>query len=519
MAEPAAVRPGRHGRNAPPIRRQLLALAGVLSAATLLVIAVPGARIELNSLTGRVALEVAVVAAMGTAALLLAVLRRTGGHAIRGRDAFVAALVVQALVNVVFGILPALAGTTPTLEQTFYPWLAGRYAAGALFLAAALRVRSTRTLRTVMGAVALVVVVELAIGLFGRQLPVPPETPPGELAAPGVHTVLEVGSMVLFGVGAVIAGRNAARSGEPLERWLALSLVAGVFTQLHEALLPAALGAVITSADLIRALSALLLTIGAAQQVLRLQRQRDRAVMLLQGDLDSNRRILEEVRAAREREAAFASVVTHELSTPLATINAQLHVLQMLGSDGRAGEHLDAVRVEAKRLSGLVTRMEELKAIDDPGFTVEPRPVAIGPLLEEVGMFTRGLPGGHEVVVTAEGARVQADPVRFGQVLRNVAANATRYAPAGTLITISGSRTDAGAYQVTITDEGPGVREDRVEGLFDAYARGRAAGGTEGAGLGLHVAQRIMQAHHGEIEFVDPTASGARVRMTLPLAT
>lgn len=517
MAEPPAARPSRPG-GIWPIHQQLLAMAGLLSAVTLLVVAIPGARVELESLTGRVALEMAVVAAMGTAALLLAVLRRTGGHTVRGRDAFVAALIVQAVVNVVFGILPALAGATPTLERTFYPWLAGRYAAGALFLAAALRVRRTRTLRTVVASLAVVAAVEVAIGVFGPRLPIPPEIPPGELAAPGVHTLLEVGSMMLFGVGAVIAGRNAARSGEPLERWLALSLVAGVFTQLHEALQPAALGAVITSADLIRALSALLLTIGAAQQVVRLQRQRDRAVMLLQGDLERNRRVLEEVRAAREREAAFVSVVTHELSTPLATINAQVHILQMLGTDDRSREHLDAVGVEAERLSGLVKRMEELKAIDDPGFTVEPRPVAIAPLLEEVGMFARGLPGDHEVIVSAEGARVRADPVRFGQVLRNVVANATRYAPPGTLITISGSQADEATYQVTVADEGPGVRDDRVQVLFDAYARGRAAGGTEGAGLGLHVARRIMQAHHGGIEFVDPATPGARVRMTLPIA-
>ena len=116
-------------------------------------------------------------------------------------------------------------------------------------------------------------------------------------------------------------------------------------------------------------LSALLL-VGVGLQVRNLLQQRDRAVGLLREDLRSSGRVLQEVRAAREREAAFVSVITHELTSPVAAINAQAHVLEAK-APASLHDPVMAVRDEAARLAVLVRRMEELRRLDDAEFSVQ----------------------------------------------------------------------------------------------------------------------------------------------------
>ena len=84
-------------------------------------------------------------------------------------------------------------------------------------------------------------------------------------------------------------------------------------------------------------------------------------------------------------------------------------------------------------------------------------------------------------------------------------------------ITITGRVEDA-RYVMTVIDQGPGLGTDDVEGLFEAWTRGESAADAEGTGLGLHVAQRIVAAHGGSLEFVDPSLPGARARVEVELA-
>lgn len=504
------------------LARQAAWLSAVLAALTVAVIVVPGLRLAVDAPGLRIALETAGVAALASAALLLALLARDG-NAPR-RQAFVAALIVQAGVNTAFGVVPNLLGVPDTtLASTFYPWLAARYVAGLLFVLAAVpRSRSRASAGTVvLAALAVIAVIELAVAAAGDSLPVPPPlSRPPVIDLDAGHVLVELVPLVLFGLGALLAGRSYGRSGAPLERWLALALLTGVFTQVHEALFPAALGRVVTSADVLRAGSTTLLAAGAVGQVRRLVADRGRALSLLQADLGRSQDLVAALHAAADREEAFRSIVAHELASPVAAIGAYAHLLE--STDGPRGPEIravQAVRGEAERLGALVRRLDELRQLDDPGFVVELRPVAVRPLLDEAAGFARGLPGGHPVVVDADEARVLADPIRLGQVLRNLLSNAVRYAPDGSPVSVLGRRCERDAYSVTVVDRGPGIGNDDPELLFAAYERGAAVAGAPGTGLGLHVARRIVDAHGGEIGFVDPALPGARVRVTLGLAT
>jgi signal transduction histidine kinase len=116
---------------------------------------------------------------------------------------------------------------------------------------------------------------------------------------------------------------------------------------------------------------------------------------------------------------------------------------------------------------------------------------------------------------------VVADAVRLGQVLRNLLANAARYAPDGTEVTIRVEARGPLAI-VAVEDRGPGVRpEDRAR-VFEKFYRGRDAREREdgGLGLGLAIASDIVAAHGGRLWVEDAAGpgSGARFVFTLPAA-
>ena len=112
---------------------------------------------------------------------------------------------------------------------------------------------------------------------------------------------------------------------------------------------------------------------------------------------------------------------------------------------------------------------------------------------------------------------VSLDYVEIDQVLSNLVENATRYAPAGSEISVSAQRAN-GEVRVAVEDRGPGVPPSAVPHLFDPFYR--VADGTPrpaGLGLGLAVAKGLVEAHGGRIWVENRPGGGARFTFSLPL--
>jgi len=128
--------------------------------------------------------------------------------------------------------------------------------------------------------------------------------------------------------------------------------------------------------------------------------------------------------------------------------------------------------------------------------------------------------GGHElrVDVPDDLPPVSVDYLRMDQVLSNLIENAVRYAPAGTLIEVA-AREDPAGLRIEVTDEGPGIAAEDRETVFAPFHRlqrgDRAT--TKGAGLGLAIARRLVEAHGGRIWIEAGPGRGARFVITLPL--
>jgi signal transduction histidine kinase len=171
--------------------------------------------------------------------------------------------------------------------------------------------------------------------------------------------------------------------------------------------------------------------------------------------------------------------------------------------DRIVGDLLDTTRIEAGRFE---LRFESADAAALVGEAVELfRPVAAA--------------HGVAVCVPAQPAWVLCDPVRLQQVLNNLLSNAIKYSPTGGQVVVTVTR-EADRVCVTVQDEGIGMSEDEVRGLFVPFRRARRVADSliPGVGLGLYIARRIVEAHGGELRVRSALGSGSSFSLTLPAA-
>jgi two-component system, OmpR family, sensor histidine kinase MtrB len=221
-----------------------------------------------------------------------------------------------------------------------------------------------------------------------------------------------------------------------------------------------------------------------------------------------------ELRRLNELKSQFIAVASHELRTPVAAIYGALQTLNARESELTA-EKVTVLRHmlthQAERLYELVENLLDLSRFEANALRIEPREVDVR---EEIEAFVAGLDESVSIQVEA-GMRAVLDPRAFDRIVSNLLANAVRHgAPP---ITVSATRT-GDELVVTCEDRGAGVAPDFVDNLFERFTRG-ATRSSEGAGLGLSIAQVYAQAHGGAIHYEPVEPHGALFRLTLPIAT
>lgn len=502
------------------LRRGVLAAVAALTAYTVLTTVVAALQIEVFSPDLRVVIEtVGLSVSLFTA---LALLLPGDGEVGVPRDAFVAALVALGVSNAVFGVGPVLLrGETATGSALgFYPWLIARYAAGLLFIAATVGRPRLGVRRYLLLTLFVLAVVDAAVLVIGDSLPLPLEELNELRGGMSVRLTSVLDALlitaapgVLFAVGGALAWRVYARTSAHLYVWLSLALWTQSLAQVHEILYPAILGPRITSADVMRSLVLLFLLLGASLKIRTLWHERQAVMRAQEEDLWTHRRLLEASSRFTDQEEAFRSLVVHELATPIAALRAYMHVLtEQVDGTGPVCRALDGLRTESIRLQALVSRMEELRAVDSDELDLRLQPVLLRTLLDEVARYVTTLPGGHRARVRNDDVRVLVDPVRVGQALRNMATNAATYAPDDTVVSLCGRRVGDGRVEIAVADEGPGIPVGERERLMEKYQRGISSRGKQGAGIGLYLSRRIAEAHGGRLSISDnENGRGARV--------
>ncbi len=229
----------------------------------------------------------------------------------------------------------------------------------------------------------------------------------------------------------------------------------------------------------------------------------DRMAARIEQLVDAQRRLLHDV--------------SHELRSPLARMSAAIGLARQ--DPSRIEAMLERVERETARLDTLVGELLGLARLEHDAAHTLPQPVALDALLHDVAGDARFEAAARdvEVVLSIDGA----GPVVKGQVelLRrtfdNVLRNAVKYASAGSVVHIALGRAD-GCACVSISDGGCGVADGELERIFDPFFRGERSDGSHGAGLGLSIARRAVEAHGGDIRASNAEGGGLRVDIRLP---
>ena len=227
--------------------------------------------------------------------------------------------------------------------------------------------------------------------------------------------------------------------------------------------------------------------------------------------------------ALERSRVEFLGLVSHELRAPLLSIKGAAATVMNAASTPDAVELREVFRIvdeQADHMRSLIGDLLDAGRIEAGTLSVAPEPVDVADLVDRARSTFLSGGGRHTVAIDLplDLPRVLADRQRIVQVLNNLFANASRYAPESSPIQVSAAP-DGEHVAISVADRGRGVPPERLPHLFRKHARVDGEGGISGTGLGLAICKGLVETHGGRIWAESGGAGlGTRVTFTLPVA-
>jgi two-component system, OmpR family, sensor kinase len=225
--------------------------------------------------------------------------------------------------------------------------------------------------------------------------------------------------------------------------------------------------------------------------------------------------MLDRLERAFKRQRDFVSDASHELRTPLAVLRAQVELLDREADERRRHKATATLLGRLDQLDRLVGDMLTLAGAEG-GQLIQPRTIELSDFFDDL---RRDLPlfGERDFHLQAVDGRLEADPDRITQVLRNLVRNAVVHTNPGDRVTVA-ARARGSRLEITVTDSGPGIPPEQLEQIFERFHRldGSRSRDSGGSGLGLAIARAIIEAHGGRIYAEAGPGRGATFRIELP---
>jgi PAS domain S-box-containing protein len=231
-------------------------------------------------------------------------------------------------------------------------------------------------------------------------------------------------------------------------------------------------------------------------------------------------------RVVEQMKSEFVSAVSHELRTPLTSIYGFAETLLrqdvLFGEDERR-TFLSYIASESERLTRIVDALLNVARLDTGDLQVSLAPVDVAALVSEaVAAAQDAAPAEHTFVLDApaEPVAAEADGDKLRQILAVLLDNAVQYSPHGGTVTVAVRRTPE-KVRLEVADEGTGIPPAEQERIFRKFYRAPAAaraGGRGGTGLGLFIAQGLVEAMGSRIGVESAEGEGSTFSFELPLA-
>jgi len=234
--------------------------------------------------------------------------------------------------------------------------------------------------------------------------------------------------------------------------------------------------------------------------------------------------MVDKVQSSQQSQKDFVANVSHELKTPLTSIQgfSQAMLDGTVDSGAALKKAAGIINIEAERMYRLVVDLLDLARFDAGTLNLDRQALDLAKLLNHVG---------NQLIPQAVQANLKlnldigplptcvGDEDRLVQVFTNLVDNAIKHTPENGFVNLV-ARSEGGFARIEIIDSGPGIPSEHLERIFERFYKidgSRKGEGKPGTGLGLAIAQQIIQAHDGYIRVRSTIGEGSAFEVTLPV--
>ena len=223
-----------------------------------------------------------------------------------------------------------------------------------------------------------------------------------------------------------------------------------------------------------------------------------------------------------ERKNDFIGMVSHELKTPLTSLNANLQMMQLKAKktdDEFIQIGLERAVKQTKKMTTMINGFLNVSRLEAGKIHIDNQRFDMKELVKEVEEEIVPLITTHKIVFAPVLTTwVIGDKDKIGQVISNFISNALKYSPPGTSVQIACIVKD-GCSQVSVSDEGIGIAKTDLNKLFDRYYRveGHQMPTVSGFGIGLYICSEIVQRHEGKIWVESEVDKGSTFYFSIPV--
>lgn len=236
-----------------------------------------------------------------------------------------------------------------------------------------------------------------------------------------------------------------------------------------------------------------------------------------------NLRDVTRFREAEELKDTFISVISHELRTPVALIKGYVGTIRRKDAQWDPDvvrDSLEVIEEEADHLADLIEDLLDASRLQAGALDLNRSETALDETAAGLAERFKTQTEVHEFALDFPPSfpTIQGDEARLQQVLSNLISNAVKFSEEGGTIWIHGEERERDIV-ICIQDEGPGIDPQEATHIFDRFYRSRQTSDqTSGTGLGLYLAEAVVEAHGGRIWVDQEVERGARICFSLPLS-
>ena len=267
---------------------------------------------------------------------------------------------------------------------------------------------------------------------------------------------------------------------------------------------------------------------GAFTHMVREVRRRDREIRVWNDELTrrveqkaTELRVAQDQIARTRRLAALGSLgagVAHEMNNPMTAVVGLVSVVRRkLGSDSAEGRLLGTALEQATRVTRIVDDLRQLTEHQRSDGGIQfPLTAAVRAAVEAHAQDAERAGVSLGAQLEEDVPPIQGDPIQMQQLVGHLLRNAIAATPEGGQVRVSVSAVQDGALNLSVADTGRGIPEAMLERIFDPFFTRKDRG--EGVGLGLTLANCIVEAHHGKLHVRSEEGKGSTFTVLLPAA-